>query len=181
MFGGDSATVKAASTYAASHGGGTVAVESQSSAAAAIVDGQQNVAGIGGFSGRESTVSASWLAMEVRDGHLRWILADTGGAGGGFGAGVGGGFGGRFGGGTSTGSNGGSAITSLFGGGSGGARGGPSGRGPGFADGRSGSERVFQIAEKVGRKVTLKVDGQTVTMYDLKGKAAAILAAAKST
>ena len=49
----------------------------------------------------------------------------------------------------------------------------------GLADGRSGSAKAFAIAEKVGRKVTLTVDGQTVTMYDLKGKASAILAAAR--
>jgi hypothetical protein len=175
MFGGDSATVKAASRYAASHGGGTVAVESQSSAAAAIVAGETNVGGIGGFSGRESSVSASWLAMEVRNGNLRWILADSGGAGGGLG----------------TGRAGGSGISSLFGGsgarsaGSGSGFGAGSrsraGGGPGFSDGRTGSEKAFAIAEKVGRKVSFKVDGQTVTMYDLRGKAAAILAAARST
>jgi hypothetical protein len=153
MFGGDLSTVKAASRYAASHGGGIVAVESQSSAAAAIVDGRRNVAGIGGFSGRESTVSASWLAMEVRAGRLRWILADTGGLGGGFG------LGGL--------ASSGSAITSV-----------PGRGGPGFSDRRPGSMRVFQVAGKVGRKVTITAGGQTVTMYDLKGKAAAILAAA---
>ena len=37
---------------------------------------------------------------------------------------------------------------------------------------------MFAIAEKVGRKVTIKVNGQRVTMYDLKGKASAIFAAA---
>jgi len=52
---------------------------------------------------------------------------------------------------------------------------------PGFgADGRQGSERAIAIAEKVGRKVTFTRDGTRVTMYDLKGKAAAILAAASS-
>ena len=48
----------------------------------------------------------------------------------------------------------------------------------GIADGRTGSAKAFAIAEKVGRKVTITVDGQTVTMYDLQGKASAILAAA---
>jgi hypothetical protein len=159
-------------------------MESQSSAAAAIVAGQGNVAGIGGFSGRESTVSPSWLATEVGDGRLRWVLADTGGTAGGAGGAA---------------RPGGAGITSLFGGGGSGAGGagrlfpgasgagsgrsgaGPSGGGPGLEDGRSGSERAFKLAEKVGRKVTFKVDGQTVTMYDLQGRAAAILAAAKST
>ncbi len=54
---------------------------SQSSAAAAIVQSGANVAGLGGFSGRESTVSASWLAAEVKAGRLRFILADENGGG----------------------------------------------------------------------------------------------------
>ncbi len=49
----------------------------------------------------------------------------------------------------------------------------------GSADGRTGSAKAFAIAEKVGRKVTFTVDGQSVTMYDLQGKASAILAAAR--
>jgi hypothetical protein len=77
-FGGDSADLNAAITYARAHGGGTIGVESQSGAAQAILSSNANVAGLGGFSGRESSVTASWLAMEVRDGHLRWILAQGG-------------------------------------------------------------------------------------------------------
>ncbi len=77
-FGGDSAASTAAIRYAAAHGGGTVAVASQSTAAAAILSSNANVAGLGGFSGRESSVSVSWLAHEVSSGHLRWVLADTG-------------------------------------------------------------------------------------------------------
>ncbi len=76
MFGGDSASLQAAIRYAKAHGGGTVGVESQSSAAAAIVQSDANIAGLGGFSGRESTVSAAWLANEVSAGHLRWIVSD---------------------------------------------------------------------------------------------------------
>jgi 4-amino-4-deoxy-L-arabinose transferase-like glycosyltransferase len=76
MFGGDSSTLKAAISYAKAHGGGTIGVSSQSSAAAAILSSNANVAGLGGFSGRESSVSVSWLAMEVRTGHLRWVIAD---------------------------------------------------------------------------------------------------------
>ena len=34
------------------------------------------MAGLGGFSGRESSVTASWLAMEVANGHLRWVIVD---------------------------------------------------------------------------------------------------------
>ncbi|MFZ0092270.1 MAG: hypothetical protein WAL63_22405, partial [Solirubrobacteraceae bacterium] len=132
MFGGDTASLTAASKYAAAHGGGTVAVESQGSAAQAIISSDANVAGIGGFSGRESSVTASWLAMEVRDGRLRWILAESGQ-----------GF-------------------------------------AGPADGRQGSASAIAIAQRVGRKVTFTVNGTRVTMYDLQGKAAAILAAARA-
>ena len=43
--------------YTANHGGGTIAVASQSGAASSIIDSGAPVAGIGGFSGRESSVS----------------------------------------------------------------------------------------------------------------------------
>jgi 4-amino-4-deoxy-L-arabinose transferase-like glycosyltransferase len=75
-FGADSSTLTAAVKYAQAHGGGTVGVSSQSSAAAAILSSDANVAGLGGFSGRESSVTASWIAMEVRLGRLRWVLVD---------------------------------------------------------------------------------------------------------
>jgi hypothetical protein len=160
-FGADSTELTAASRYARSHGGGTIGVESQSSAASAILAGSDNVAGLGGFSGVESTVSVRWLATEVRDGHLRWLLADSSSTGG---------FGGR-----SFGSAGGSGGGGPFGG----SRG--SGSRSGFSDGRTGSEKAFATAEKVARKVTITENGTTVTLYDLKGKAAAILAAAEGT
>ena len=67
--------------YAKAHGGGTVGVMSQSSAAAAIVQSGANIAGLGGFSGRESTISVAWLADEVTAGHLRWIVTDGTGGG----------------------------------------------------------------------------------------------------
>ena len=38
------------------------------------------MAGIGGFSGRESDVSVSWLAQEVRAGKIRWVLDEQSGA-----------------------------------------------------------------------------------------------------
>src|SRR5262249_8492597 len=79
--GGDSGALTAAVKYAKAHGGGTIGVSSQSSAAAAIISSDANVAGLGGFSGRESSVSAAWLASEVRSGHLRWVIADSTGAG----------------------------------------------------------------------------------------------------
>jgi hypothetical protein len=77
MFGGDSASLTAAINYAKAHGGGTIGVSSQSSAAAAILSSDANVAGLGGFSGRESSVTAQWIAMEVRSGRLRWVIVDN--------------------------------------------------------------------------------------------------------
>jgi 4-amino-4-deoxy-L-arabinose transferase-like glycosyltransferase len=81
MFGGDGQAVEAAVRYARSHGGGTVAIASQSGAAQAIIASGDDVAGIGGFSGRESDVSAAWLAQAVRSGRIRWVLADSGSGG----------------------------------------------------------------------------------------------------
>lgn len=68
-------------SYVNQHGGGTIAVSSQSSAAAAIIGQNADAAGIGGFSGRESDVSVSWLAQRVRSGGIRWVLAEQSGAG----------------------------------------------------------------------------------------------------
>ena len=76
-FGGEDSTLTAAIRYAKAHGGGTIGVESQSSAAAAILSSDANVAGLGGFSGRESSVSVKWLAAEVEAGRLRWVIADS--------------------------------------------------------------------------------------------------------
>jgi hypothetical protein len=73
-FGGQDAALTAAIRYAKAHGGGTIGVESQSSAAAAILSSHADVAGLGGFSGRESSVTTPWLASELRAGHLRWVL-----------------------------------------------------------------------------------------------------------
>ncbi|MGZ8633272.1 MAG: ArnT family glycosyltransferase [Solirubrobacteraceae bacterium] len=81
--GGDNAGRTQAVTYARQHGGGTVAVSSQSGASAAIIQSGSSVAGIGGFSGRESEVTTTWLADAVRSGRVRWVL--TSGSGG-FGA-----------------------------------------------------------------------------------------------
>jgi 4-amino-4-deoxy-L-arabinose transferase-like glycosyltransferase len=80
-FGANDASLTAAVRYAAAHGGGTIGVSSQSGAAAAILASNANVAGLGGFSGRESSVSVRWLAGEVSSGALRWVIADqTGGS-----------------------------------------------------------------------------------------------------
>jgi 4-amino-4-deoxy-L-arabinose transferase-like glycosyltransferase len=80
-FGMDSSSLTSVESYIRSHGGGGVAVSSQSTAASAIVGGDTNVVGIGGFSGRESEVTTAWLAQQVREGHIRWVLADSGGFG----------------------------------------------------------------------------------------------------
>ena len=71
MFGGTDLTATLATIKA--HGGGTLVVESQQGAATSILSSDASVAGIGGFSGRESTVSASWLADRVAAGDVRWV------------------------------------------------------------------------------------------------------------
>ncbi len=140
MFGGDSAGLSAAIKYANAHGGGTIGVSSQSSAAAAIVASHANVAGLGGFSGRESSVSARWIASEVKAGRLRWVLPDGTGTG---------------------------------------------GRLPG--DTRSGSQAAIAVVEQACRAVTIPTGSSTgatgssgakTTMYDCRGRSAAILAVA---
>jgi hypothetical protein len=82
-FGGQGSSLTQVVAYVTRHGGGTIAVASQSSAASAIIAQHASIAGIGGFSGRESTVSVGWLAQEIRAGHVRWVLADQGGLSGG--------------------------------------------------------------------------------------------------
>jgi 4-amino-4-deoxy-L-arabinose transferase-like glycosyltransferase len=73
-FGGDNAGLTQALAYVKTHGGGTIGVSSQSGAASAIIQSGADVAGIGGFSGRESEVSTQWLADAVRSGKIRWVL-----------------------------------------------------------------------------------------------------------
>jgi hypothetical protein len=82
-FGGDDAGLTQAVAYVKQHGGGTIAVSSQTGAANAIIQSGANVVGIGGFSGRESEVNAAWLANAVRSGQIRWVVASN--SGGGFG------------------------------------------------------------------------------------------------
>ncbi|HEX3803040.1 MAG TPA: glycosyltransferase family 39 protein [Solirubrobacteraceae bacterium] len=97
-FGGGDESLNAVVSYAKAHGGGTVAISSQTSAEDEIIEHGAKVAGIGGFSGNESEVSATWLAQEISSGKIRWVLDDSSGAGGGFGGGLGGGIsGGRVG------------------------------------------------------------------------------------
>ena len=132
VFGGDSATLNAALAYTKAHGGGTIGVSSQSTAAAVIVSADANVAGLGGFSGRESSVTAAWIAIEVRDGRLRWVIND--------------------------------GAQDFH------ARG----------DTRTGSAKAFSIVAKTCRPVTVRPSkGSSFTIYDCKGRAAAINAASK--
>ncbi len=82
MFAGDTSSLTAAVSYAEQHGGGTIAVSSQSGAAGSLITSGADVAAIGGFSGRESEVSVPWLADAVRDGRIRWVLTSSSGPGG---------------------------------------------------------------------------------------------------
>jgi 4-amino-4-deoxy-L-arabinose transferase-like glycosyltransferase len=78
-FGGNATELDAALAYARSHGGGSVAVSSQQGAAGQVIRDGSDVVALGGFSGRESQVSVSWLADAVRSGKVRWVVADQSG------------------------------------------------------------------------------------------------------
>jgi hypothetical protein len=97
-------------------------VSSQQGAAASIIRSGTKVAGIGGFSGRESEVSVKWLAQAVQSGRIRWVLTD--------------------------------------------------GNSGGFQDGRVGASKLMAAVQKAGTKVLTTNGG---TLYDLSGKAAALL------
>jgi hypothetical protein len=58
------------------NGGGTIGVSSQQRASDTIIQSGADVAALGGFSGRESEVSAKWLAQAVADGRIRYVLTD---------------------------------------------------------------------------------------------------------
>jgi 4-amino-4-deoxy-L-arabinose transferase-like glycosyltransferase len=75
MFGGN-ANLTQALVYAKSHGGGTIGISSQQGASDSIIQSGSDVAALGGFSGRESEVSAKWLAEAVKDGRIRYVLTD---------------------------------------------------------------------------------------------------------
>ena len=77
----NSQSLTAAVRYANTHGGGTIAVSSQTEAESEVIEHGAHVAGIGGFSGNESEVSAAWLAGEIRTGKIRWVLDDSSGVG----------------------------------------------------------------------------------------------------
>ncbi|MCW2978407.1 MAG: glycosyltransferase family 39 protein [Solirubrobacterales bacterium] len=110
MFGGED--LSSVLEYTESHGGGTIAVDSQSGAASSIIEDGAEVAGIGGFSGKESSVSAEWLEERVESGAIVWIYTSGSAAGfGGTGAPGGGSSSGGSGGDTRTGSE--SAIDTV--------------------------------------------------------------------
>jgi hypothetical protein len=79
MFGGDSAALQGVVAYVQANGGGTIGVSSQSTAASAILSSGADVAGLGGFSGRESQVTIAWLADAVASGQIRYVLTSGGG------------------------------------------------------------------------------------------------------
>jgi len=81
MFGGED--LSSILEYTEAHGGGTIAVDSQSGAATSIIEEGAEVAGIGGFSGKESSVSARWLEERIESGAIAWIY--TSGSSGGIG------------------------------------------------------------------------------------------------
>ncbi len=171
-FGASGASLKAELTYIASHGGGTLAVSSQSTAAAAIIAGDANVAGIGGFSGRESDPSVTWVAQEVRAGKIRWVLDEES---------------------TARGTSAGGLGESLFGPGAQGAgaggfgaaagrfgEGGPAGPSAGLLSGgrgretRVGSRPAMQAVARACARVTLSGDSTRGTLYDCSGRASAL-------
>jgi 4-amino-4-deoxy-L-arabinose transferase-like glycosyltransferase len=163
-FGAGGSSLKSVLSYITAHGGGTLAVSSQSTAASAILeDGDANVAGIGGFSGRESDVTTSWLAGEVSKGKIRWVLDEEASGTTRTGARAGGGFGG-------------------FGGGGG---------LPG--DNRTGSKTAMAAVAKACERVTLpssattsssttgagttRTSASTGTLYDCEGRSSELAGA----
>jgi hypothetical protein len=71
--------VSEVASYVQAHGGGTIGVSSQTGASSQIISSGVHVAGLGGFSGRESEVSVKWLADAVQSGRIRWVLVDESG------------------------------------------------------------------------------------------------------
>jgi 4-amino-4-deoxy-L-arabinose transferase-like glycosyltransferase len=111
MFGGED--LSSVLEYTEAHGGGTIAVDSQSGASSSIIEDGAEVAGIGGFSGKESSVSVEWLEERIESGAIRWIYTSGSAAGfGGTGAPGGGSSSGGPGGDTRTGSE--SAIDTVI-------------------------------------------------------------------
>ncbi|HYA08351.1 MAG TPA: hypothetical protein VEG24_02100, partial [Gaiellaceae bacterium] len=84
---GSSTDVTAALAYAKAHGGSkrfTLIVSSEQTAAGSVIAGEP-VAAMGGFTGRETVLTSSYLARLVRSGEARYFLLGSSGFGGGFG------------------------------------------------------------------------------------------------
>jgi 4-amino-4-deoxy-L-arabinose transferase-like glycosyltransferase len=73
--GGKGREIREALRYVRAHGGGTLAVSRQSGVTSQIIiHSGANLAGIGGFSGRESHMTVAWFAGAVARGQVRWVL-----------------------------------------------------------------------------------------------------------
>ena len=83
-FGGaDSAQIEQALAYAKAHEPGTrwaLIVSSEQASASAVIKGE-SVAAMGGFTGRETVLTSSYLASLVRSGEARYFLLGGGGFG----------------------------------------------------------------------------------------------------
>jgi 4-amino-4-deoxy-L-arabinose transferase-like glycosyltransferase len=83
-FGGsDSGSIESALAYAKAHDPGTrwtLIVSSEQAAAPYVIKGE-SVAAMGGFTGRETVLTSSYLASLVRSGQARYFLLGSGGAG----------------------------------------------------------------------------------------------------
>lgn len=84
---GDSTGLDSTISTIEENGGGNLAVSSQSSAGSEILNQAESsdveIVAIGGFSGRESEVTAEWLAGRIESGDIRWVqTSDSGGPGG---------------------------------------------------------------------------------------------------
>jgi 4-amino-4-deoxy-L-arabinose transferase-like glycosyltransferase len=83
-FGGaDSASIERALAYAKAHDPGTrwtLIVSSEQAAAPYVIKGE-SVAAMGGFTGRETVLTSSYLSSLVRSGQARHFLLGSGGAG----------------------------------------------------------------------------------------------------
>jgi 4-amino-4-deoxy-L-arabinose transferase-like glycosyltransferase len=162
-FGATGSSLSTVLAYIDAHGGGTLAVSSQSAAASSIISRGANVVGIGGFSGRETEVTRSWLAEHVRSGTIRWVLVEEGGSGGGIaGPGSSGGLGGL----VRSGGSVGSSSSRL--------PGGSAWRPPGET--RVGAKKMMAVVSKACNRVELSGSGPTATgsLYDCSGDAQAI-------
>jgi len=71
-------SIERALRYTRTHGGGTLAVARQTGAARAILQSGADIAGIGGFSGRESEPTISWFAGVVEQGRITWVQTTAG-------------------------------------------------------------------------------------------------------